>query len=163
MILVLGRPDSGKSKIAEDLIMELSGGGRKIYLATMIPYGEEGQRRIEKHRKLREGKDFETVECPMDLRSQSGFGGAYCLLECVSNLVGNEMHVEERLNWETKRVAELVLDEIRWLQEKTAGLVVVTNEFEKEEGFDEDTLRYIEITGLVNDGLRAMASRVVEV
>ena len=129
----------------------------------MIPYGEEGQKRIEKHRKLREGKNFETVECPVDLRSITGLCDATCLLECVSNLVGNEMHEDGRLSWDTGRISGLVVDEIRWLSQRAENLVIVTNEFEKEEGFDEDTLKYIETTRLVNEALRPLADRVVEV
>ena len=86
IVLVLGTPDSGKSKIAEDIVMRLAAGlditgspaeeggrnesGRlaapagmdKLYIATMIPFGEEGDRRIEKHRNMRAGKGFLTVE-----------------------------------------------------------------------------------------------------
>ena len=50
MILVVGSPDSGKSVKAEELAAELSGNEKKIYLATMIPFGEEGAARVEKHR-----------------------------------------------------------------------------------------------------------------
>ena len=163
IILVVGRPDSGKSKIAEDLVLELSKEGRRIYIATMIPFGDEGQKRIAKHRKLREGKGFETVECPVNLRSIDGLSHTTGLLECVSNLVGNEMHEKERLLWEASRIADLVTDEIKWLCGKAENLVIVTNEFEKEEGFDEDTLKYIETTRLVNEALRPLADRVVEV
>lgn len=163
IILIVGRPDSGKSKIAEDQVLELSKDGRRIYIATMIPFGEEGQRRIEKHRKMREGKGFETKECPLDLKSLTDLSDATCLLECVSNLVGNEMHEEERLSWEPLQIAALVTDEIKWLSCNAENLVIVTNEFEKEEGFDEDTLKYIETTRLVNEALRLLADRVVEV
>ncbi len=40
--LIIGTPDSGKSKRAEDLALKLSGDGKRIYLATMDPFGEEG-------------------------------------------------------------------------------------------------------------------------
>jgi len=115
-ILVIGTPDSGKSEKAEGLAQELSGSGEKIYLATMIPYGVEGEKRIEKHRKLRAGKGFVTVEKNHDIADiidETGFieikrsedkskdknEGPYrveasdvtVLLECVSNLCANEM------------------------------------------------------------------------
>ncbi len=163
MILVVGRPDSGKSKLAEDMVLELSGGRRKIYIATMIPFGEEGKRRIEKHRRLREGKSFETVECPVDFGSIRGIEGAVCLLECVSNLVGNEMHKEGREGYSPEEIADLVLEEIELLSSRASELVAVTNEFESEDGFDEDTRKYIEITDLVNKKLLAIADRVAEV
>ena len=34
-----------------------------IYVATMRPFDEEGEKRIERHRRMRDGKGFLTVEC----------------------------------------------------------------------------------------------------
>lgn len=175
IILVVGKPDSGKSSRAEALAMELAGDGRLIYLATMEPYGEEGQKRIEKHRKLRQGKGFVTVEKTLDLAHLGAEGAleafgisggttdSTCLLECVSNLVGNEMHVSGRESWSADKVAEYVLKEIGLFSAQVKNLVAVTNEFEVQQGFDSDTLKYVEITGLVNKGLEEMADKVIRV
>ena len=43
VVLIIGIPDSGKSKMAEKWAVRLSNGGRKFYIATMIPFGEDGQ------------------------------------------------------------------------------------------------------------------------
>ncbi|MBQ5484106.1 MAG: hypothetical protein IIT72_01270, partial [Lachnospiraceae bacterium] len=44
--LILGEPDSGKSALAEKLVCKMASSlpdsCQKIYLATMIPYGKEG-------------------------------------------------------------------------------------------------------------------------
>ena len=61
MTLVTGGSGSGKSEYAERLAA--AGGTPRIYVATMIPWDDEGRRRIEKHRAMRAGKGFETVEC----------------------------------------------------------------------------------------------------
>ena len=102
IILVLGTPDSGKSRIAEDLAMELAAGQDKLYIATMIPFDEEGRARIEKHRKMRDGKGFVTVEKAVRVDSlieeQPDLNEKCCLLECMSNLVGNEMHDSRNLS-----------------------------------------------------------------
>lgn len=66
-VLIIGTPDSGKSERAERLISDLAGDYPKFYIATMIPYGEEGKSRVEKHRAMREGKGFETIECPNNI------------------------------------------------------------------------------------------------
>jgi adenosylcobinamide kinase/adenosylcobinamide-phosphate guanylyltransferase len=164
MILVVGKPDSGKSVRAEALALELARDGKKIYLATMEPFGEAGQRRIEKHRRLRAGKGFVTVEKPLALKElESEFQGSVCLLECVSNLVGNEMHAPGREGWDPRQVADLVIDEVRWLASQAKELVAVTNEFGLEEDFDEDTRKYVEITSLVNSGLEELAAEVIRV
>ena len=58
MMLVIGTPNSGKSEMAEKLVMEYmnadENGSYKrasLYVATMIPYKEEGANRVKKHRK----------------------------------------------------------------------------------------------------------------
>ena len=66
-VLIIGHPDSGKSELAERMVTEISAPGERIYLATMIPYGEDGAARVEKHRKMREGKGFTTIEAPFDI------------------------------------------------------------------------------------------------
>ena len=42
-VLIIGYPDSGKSKLAEDMVLEMSAPGERVYIATMIPFGEEGR------------------------------------------------------------------------------------------------------------------------
>ena len=52
--LIIGYPDSGKSALAEKMVTEISSPDERIYLATMIPYGDEGAARGEKHVMMRE-------------------------------------------------------------------------------------------------------------
>ena len=65
--LVTGGSGSGKSEYAEKLSCELAQKNEKYYIATMIPYGEEGKKRVERHKKLRESKDFYTIEQTMHI------------------------------------------------------------------------------------------------
>ena len=62
VVLVVGVPDSGKSALAESVALELSGENKRIYLATMEVLDEAGYERVKKHRKLRKGKGFFTIE-----------------------------------------------------------------------------------------------------
>lgn len=82
--LIIGGAAGGKSEFAEKHVLSLS--GRRIYLATMEPFGAEGRARVEKHRRQRAGKGFETVERYTDLASVRLPGGANILLECLGNL-----------------------------------------------------------------------------
>lgn len=66
LIMVTGGSGSGKSEFAEQCCMKLCP-GKKIYIATMQPFGTEGAARIQRHKKLRAGKHFQTVECYTDL------------------------------------------------------------------------------------------------
>ncbi len=60
LTLIIGGSGSGKSSFGEELAQKSN--SKLYYLATMIPYGDEGKRRVERHLKLRKGKGFETIE-----------------------------------------------------------------------------------------------------
>ena len=59
MILVTGGSGSGKSAFAEDCVVSF-GKTDRIYIATMYPFDEESRKRVQRHRKMRQGKGFET-------------------------------------------------------------------------------------------------------
>ena len=103
--LVTGGSGSGKSEYAEWLIL-VSSRPRRFYVATMIAYGKEGRDKVERHRMLRQGKGFITIEKPRDVgrvmfeEHEAGSGASSradraLLLECVSNLAANEMFKEK--------------------------------------------------------------------
>ena len=89
LTLVIGGSGSGKSSFGEKLAQESN--SKLYYLATMIPYGDEGKRRVERHLKLRKGKGFETIEEYMDIGSIDIPYGSCVLLEDLTNLVANNM------------------------------------------------------------------------
>ncbi|MBR6404065.1 MAG: bifunctional adenosylcobinamide kinase/adenosylcobinamide-phosphate guanylyltransferase [Eubacterium sp.] len=167
VILVVGTPDSGKSEHAEQLISELAGNHSKLYIATMVPYGEEGATRIEKHRAMREGKDFETIECPNSIHmlkaKLSEYDSPNLLLECMSNLVGNEMYLSSNRNLSDTHLADYIFGTVRDLCTCAENVVIVTNEFEQEDTFDDETIRYVTLIHDVNIRLREFADRTHEI
>ena len=191
IVLVLGRPDSGKSKIAEDIVMRLaegldpdaarsgasdhagavspaaSAGMDKLYIATMIPFGEEGDRRIEKHRNMRAGKGFLTVEKYTEVDSLIGeitdLDRKCCLLECMSNLVGNEMHDPRNLSLSDEELEKLITEQVLALGKSCGHLVVVANRFlTEDESYDDETRRYVRIADHVNEILKDCADETCE-
>ena len=88
--LVTGGSGSGKSAYAEQCILDF-GGTRRVYIATMQPFGAEGQARIARHRKMRVAKQFSTIECYTNLKEVELEPGSDVLLECMSNLTANEI------------------------------------------------------------------------
>ena len=96
LTLVFGGSGSGKSSFAEDLAVT-QGDVPRFYIATMQKDGSaEEQQRIEKHRKHRSGKGFETLEWERDLsghlkRWKDEHTPCVFLLEDLGNLIANEM------------------------------------------------------------------------
>ncbi len=90
LILVTGGAASGKSEHAERLVCEKA--QSRLYLATMQPFGKSAEARIARHRALRAGKGFATVERTLDLanlRLSQQYDGI--LLEDLGNLLANEL------------------------------------------------------------------------
>ena len=165
LTLVTGGSGSGKSAFAEDRVLSF-GEGKRIYIATMHPFDEESHKRIERHRKMRAGKGFETVECYTGLKNAvlpGESGKCVVLLECMSNLAANEMFSREQpVDRET--VIAKILQGIEVLRKQADPLVIVTNNvFEDGIAYDSATIEYIEALGRVNERLAAEADEVVEV
>lgn len=159
--VITGGSGSGKSAYAEELVQK-TGAGRRIYIATMIPYGEEGRQRVARHRELRRKKQFETVECYTNLEKLELGGHADAvLLECMSNLVANEMFETDGAKDET---VEAVCRGVEHLLAQTGQLFLVTNEiFSDGNSYDPETALYLERLGAVNRRLAGMADTVTEV
>ena len=99
--IVYGGSASGKSSYAESFAMSLQGDGRLLYIATMYPYkwntteiDPETMQRIERHRAMRADKGFDTVECYRHMEHIVAKRQDVLLLECMSNLLANEMYLE---------------------------------------------------------------------
>ena len=158
--LITGGSGSGKSAFAEEQVLN-AGEGQRIYIATMIPYGEEGKQRVERHRQLRKEKNFETIECYKNLASLKVPQNSVVLLECMSNLVANEIFEPDGAH---EKTVEAVREGISGLMKQTQRLFVVTNEiFSDGIEYDPDTMRYLEYLGKVNQELAALADQVTEV
>ena len=158
MTLVVGGAASGKSAYAEGLVLA-SPYPRRIYIATMEPMDEECLRRIEKHRRMRAEKRFETMECYTDLASVTVPPDSVVLLECVSNLCANEMYSPRGSG---DRAAEEILRGAERLKQQCGDLVVVSNEVFTG-GSPEGTKGYLRQLAQINRALAALADNVCEV
>lgn len=158
-LLVIGASASGKSEYAENAAVAL--GKKRLYLATMQPFGEEAAARICRHRALRHGKGFDSTDCYVDIGTANTAGYDTVLLECMSNLLANEMYREGAC---LSRLTEKLESDMKDLRKKIRHLVVVTNDVALD-GLDygEETNRYIDKMGEINRKLAAEADAVVEV
>jgi adenosylcobinamide kinase/adenosylcobinamide-phosphate guanylyltransferase len=163
-VLIIGHPDSGKSELAERMVTEISAPGERIYLATMIPYGAEGAARVDKHRKMREGKGFTTIEAPFDITEAIGKidkpADSTVLLECLSNLVANELFERHTLPSE---ITAKLSDDVKQLAGKVNNLIIVSNHFEITADFDEETKTYAQTMDTLNDELVGICDKVIRI
>lgn len=157
--LVYGGSASGKSEYAESLL--LTSRAKRIYIATMQPFDQECRDRIKRHRQMRAKKMFHTVECYVGLQQIEFEDGCDVLLECMSNLVANEMFSKEGTKSDT---IHFVLDGVKRLIEKSNHLVIVTNNlFEDGITYDLETQNYLRTLGHINTELAKLADEVIEV
>ncbi len=159
--LVIGGAASGKSEYAESLLKSVD---KKLYIATMQPFGEEAQQRIARHRMLRANKGFATLERFTAFNAFSDtllpFGSSV-LLECLGNLVANELFSPDG----AKESAEsAIINGMKLLSGRCRHLVVVTNDvFADGITYDADTERYLTLLGRCNAVLADQFDVVVEV
>ena len=177
MELVTGGSGSGKSAYAESvicgkhrLLCETTENAPLYYIADMVPYGRETEKKLEAHRKMRAGKGFATLEWYVDLPGKISapdspeLKGSCVLLECVSNLTANEMYEPGGAQNTGGDTPESVIKGVRMLKDQCAHLVVVTNDVFRESVPDsEEMTAYKGNLGMINRALAEMADQVTEV
>lgn len=166
MVLVIGGSGSGKSAYAESRILSCSDASERYYLATMQIYGEEGQKKVQRHRKMRKEKGFETIEQQTAiadaLEKMKQPEEAAVLLECISNLTANEMFSEEA-QVSGQEVTHRVIADVAKMKRAVKHLIIVSNNvFEDGILYDESTMEYIRAMGAINQSLAQMADEVIE-
>lgn len=160
LVVVTGGSGSGKSAFAEETVLSL-GEARRIYIATMQAFDEESHRRIRRHRHMRTGKGFETIERYTELDELLIPKDCVVLLECMSNLVANEMFREGGFH---PKVAEKITEGVKNLLSQAKHVVIVTNEiFSDGILYEEESEQYKKELGQINQKLAEMAEEVVEV
>ena len=160
--LVIGGAASGKSEYAEGLVLR-SPHRPRYYIATMEPFDEEGRRRVEKHRRMRAGKEFETVECYHTLSSARLPRRGTVLLECIGNLAANELYSPGGAGSGSGALSAIV-DGVDALLAQCADLVVVSNEvFTGGADYAGGTMDYLRLVAGANRALAKRADRVCEV
>lgn len=190
--IVYGGSASGKSSYAESFAMSLQGDGRLLYIATMYPYkwgkaelDPETMQRIERHRAMRADKGFDTVECYRHVEHIVAKRQDVLLLECMSNLLANEMYLEpdaddgglaetmsevekagvgmsETLSPVSKKIVQALVN----LSTRVQDVVIVTNDVFSDGGsltYDESTREYVKNLAEINCALARVAETVTEV
>lgn len=160
MILVIGGAASGKSAYAEELILK-GGSGPRIYIAAMEPLDEESKKRVERHRALRQGKGFQTIERYCHLEGLRVPPDSNVLLECLGNLTANEKYSPQGAG---EAAFAAVWAGVESLRRQCSRLVVVSNDiFSDGVAYDEETMDYLWLLARLHRKLAKEADAVCEV
>lgn len=160
--LIFGGAASGKSEYGEKLVCKLSRSGALLYLATMEPFGPEAEARIRRHRELRAGRGFSTLERARDLAGCSLPAGGTVLLEDLGNLAANELFSTQTLDMEGAFLR--IRDGLHAVRDRSEHLVVISNDLHRDgEAYPRETECYLALMARLHRELAAWADQVVEV
>jgi len=158
MILLTGGSACGKSSYAEALCQRAP--MPRYYIAAMKPYGDGSEAKIARHREMRAGKGFETIERYTDLSGLTLPERGTVLLECICNLTANEMFDE---SGNMTDPFDTVIAGIEALRSQCDTLVVVTNDVGTDsKAYDPGTMAYVRALGRINAALAKEADCVLE-
>ncbi len=169
MELVIGASASGKSEFAEERLCRLADENdqTKFYIATMQPFGEEALTRIQKHQRHRADRGMITIEQPVFIanavcKMQTPSKGKAVIVECMSNLMANEMFAENAAH--CSKPAEKIMKDLLKLYASCENLVIVSNDvFSDGRDYDPSTMEYITQLGNLNCLIARQADCVWEV
>ena len=158
LLYIAGGAGSGKSAFAESQIVQ-SSLPAPLYIATMEPFGPEAEARIARHRALRAGKGFTTVERPRSLETLPLPPNRPVLLEDLTNLFANEWFSPAR-----EGAADRILTGLRRLKARTPLSVIVGNDlFSDGMDYPQDTLAYLHALAALIQETAALSDQVHEV
>ncbi len=118
-IAFFGGIKSGKSRIAEEKTLEMTGNGKPIYLATNELFDDKMKERIRVH-KLRRNDNFITIEEPVHVLDIVNQAENTVIFECVSMWINNMLHHDK-----TDRE---ISDRMKEVLETDKDIVFVQNE-----------------------------------
>ncbi len=157
-ILLTGGSACGKSTYAEKLAQRFA--QPRYYVATMRVYDDEGRAKVARHQEIRQDKGFITIEQDVDIHLLDFLPKSTVLLECMCNLVANEMFSQEGKM--TDAYAK-VLAGINTLSSRCSKLLVVTNDVGSDGAdYPVETQEYIRILGRLNQALAREFDHVYE-
>ena len=155
--LIAGGSKCGKSALAEKILSQYS--GRKLYIAAMQPFGEGADEIIARHRLMRSGKGFETLELCKSFTPEAFPTDCAAMLEDIANLTANEMFTGETV----RDPFEHVMRDIKTAAERTNELIIVSNSVGCDGiPYPKETADYIRSIGRINAALAALSDNVIE-
>lgn len=159
--LVYGGSGSGKSEFAENLLQSQAGKASPlIYVATMYPGDGEARARIARHQAMRAHKGFETVELYTNLSTANIPHGSVVLVECLGNLVANEIFSPAGAG---AAALTAVVDGLDAVERRAGRVIVVSNDvFTDGVDYPPETEEYRRVLSTAHRILAEKSALVVE-
>ena len=166
IIFISGGAKNGKSSLAQELAVKLARGGKRYYVATMIPVDQEDRDRIRRHVADRDGLGFETVECGRNLPAclDRVDRSASFLLDSTTALLMNELFDPERDYALDPTAPERCREDLLRFVRGVANVVVVSDYiYSDAQHYDEITETYRRGLADMDRSLAAVSDIVIEV
>ncbi len=157
LVVICGGAACGKSELGENILLRKF--EKKLYIATMKPFGEESNIKIQRHKDMRKFKGFDTFEIYENF-SEIEIDEIYdgIILECISNVLANEIFGCQNAN-----AVSDILKGVEYLRLKCKMLVVITNLVDCDgEVYSSETENYKKCIGQINCLLSEKADVVVQ-
>ena len=164
IVFITGGAKNGKSSYAQDLAVKLANGGKRYYIATMIPVDDEDRERIRRHIEDRDGMGFETVECGRNLLScldKVDHRGSF-LLDSATALLMNELFLPPDWHMDTA-AGERCGDDIAAFSGRVANIVIVSDYIYSDAiRYDSVTETYRRLLAQIDKKIAAISDVVLE-
>ena len=158
IILISGTSGSGKSKIAE-YKLESFKTENKFYIATAKIFDDEMLERVKKHKAMRAGKNFITVESEKNLGKLNFPKSSSVLIESLTTWLANEIFENEV----SADAGKKIFNDIQILKAKCENLILVSDDiFSDGIIYDEATEFYRKTLAALMIKIAAEADEVIE-
>ena len=117
---------------------------------------ENAKERILKHRSMRQGKGFDTIEKEKFFQNLDFSAYEIVLLECLPNLTANHIFGGGNIN--------MLYEDIEYLMQKTKNLIIVTNDISScAVNYSDEVYNYMKILNQLACSIAERADKVIEV
>ena len=165
IIFISGGAKNGKSSLAQELALTLARGGKRYYVATMIPVDQEDRDRIRRHVADRAGLGFETLERGRNLCAclEGADRSGSFLLDSTTALLMNELFDPQR-NYEMDPEAPARCREevLRFVGSVANAVVVSDHIYSDAQRYDPVTETYRKALADIDRAVAAVSDTVIE-
>ena len=157
LILISGASGSGKSSYAEARLLSLKT-EKKFYIATAKIFDDEMKERVRRHKVMRAGKGFITIEKQTNLGAINLPSNSSVLIEALTTWLANEIFDNDPAG-----AAERIKNDFHILKAKCKNLILVSDDlFSDGVIYDEVTEFYVKKLAELVIQFAAEADEVIE-